>query len=155
MDRIVTVPRIVFIIIIIAIIILIAVFAVTNIKAKANDTRRLSNIGTIQEVLFDINKETNDFTRSGCLSDSFVSGCVGDNLFSQKLPFTGILSDPASTDSILKCSQTCQSDIACDYSFKTVEKENYELHFRLQKGVAGFDAGCFILTPTGIIPIEK
>ncbi|MBT5503302.1 prepilin-type N-terminal cleavage/methylation domain-containing protein [Candidatus Falkowbacteria bacterium] len=130
-----------------------AVVSLGDIREKARDTKRLSDMDALQTSLQLVNNEYGGFGADlGCPNEAqdyggaFVHQCVGGNL-GEYLTTVANMKDPLGVAS-------CQSDCTkpCDYTIRGINDDEFAVYFYLETGAGQFkEPGCYFLTDKGII----
>ena len=122
-----------------------------NSKQKdIRDTKRLKDVYAVRDAMEVVKNQTGSYERTYC-ELGFVSLCYQkDNSELLKiLPELRTLNDPRYET--VACQLNAECAKGCNYSFTTLEPDNYEVLFSLEKGVGIFSqSGCYRLTPQGI-----
>jgi prepilin-type N-terminal cleavage/methylation domain-containing protein len=123
-----------------------AVVSLGNIREKGRDTKRLSDMDAMRTAMELVNSEYGSYsTDLGCAAGAKVSTCKGKRL-QEFLATVKNLNDPSGT---ANCSTACTT--TCNYAFKTLASDDYEVYFYLETGAANFTTpGCYKIGPTGI-----
>lgn len=128
-----------------------AVVSLGNIREKARDTKRLSDIDAIRKA-FDLGKNEYgswDNEKNGCPKDNaLISTCTGGYL-AEFLPGIATLRDPIGTVSCL--DNNCVAP--CDYTFRSADDASnyYNVYFYLENGAGDFKKkGCYSLRNASI-----
>jgi len=128
-----------------------AVVSLGNIREKARDTKRLSDIDAIR-FAFNVGHEEYgswDNEKNGCPKDNTLVATCTAGYLAEFLPGITTIHDPVGTVSCL--DNSCEGP--CDYTFRGAddEKNYYNVAFYLENGAADFKTkGCYILSNKGI-----
>ncbi|MFA6537154.1 MAG: type II secretion system protein [Patescibacteria group bacterium] len=136
-----------------------AVVSFGNIREKARDTKRLSDIDAIQKAMNLLYNEENSYAPDNtCVANEAVMDCGGGKL-QEYLPSVTNISDPVG---LVKCTggmaggfylSSCLT--MCNYAFKSISDEDFELLFYLEKGSGQYNSsGCYKLTKSGIEKVQ-
>ena len=127
-----------------------SMIALGGMRSKARDAKRLSNINTLRLAMERVNNEEGTYSASNCV-EGYVHACSGATKLTEFLPALSNVKDPSYHNSIQRCNDTtCLSDAPCDYSFELMEASDFEIYFKLEKGVENYAEGCYKLTKKGI-----
>lgn len=149
-----TIVELLVVVAIVALLAALGMVALGGIRAKARDAKRFSNMNTLRTAMERINSENGSYADSDC-EVGYVHACAGISTLTNVLPSLSSLKDPGYHNDIERCTPaTCAVDQACDYSFESIDDEDYEVYFRLEKGIEGYEAGCHKLSKKGIEPID-
>ena len=128
-----------------------AVVSLGNIREKARDTRRLSDIDAIRQA-FEIGHSEYgswEIDQNGCPGEMVsISSCLGGYL-EESLPGIANLHDPIGTVNCL--ANDCLGP--CDYAFRSASDadDRYYVYFYLENGAVDFkQKGCYVLSNKGI-----
>ena len=129
-----------------------AVVSLGNIREKARDTKRLSDIDAIRTA-FNLGKSEYgswNNEKSGCpKNNALISTCVGGYL-EEFLPGIKTIKDPVGTASCL--DNNCLGP--CDYTFRSADdaQDYFNVYFYMEKGAGDFkQKGCYSLSNKGIM----
>ncbi len=125
-----------------------AVVSLGNIREKARDTKRLSDISAVQTAMELVKDKNGDYkTNLGCGVKKLYL-CTGGDL-EGFVPSLSTMKDPLSTDTSPACRSNCKA--GCVYGFDEITKTNYAIDFYLENGAGQFEEpGCYQLTEKGI-----
>lgn len=132
---------------IIALLCILAVISLSNIREKARDTKRVSDMSALQTAMETLNVEQGSYDKAGCTVGDAVNKCVGGaTKLAGYLPVIANLSDTLANGN---CATNCV--MGCDYAFTALTKTGYGVQFYLENGVGNFkDGGCYVLSEKGI-----
>lgn len=121
-----------------------AVVSLGNIREKARDTKRISDISTVQSALELANDSYNSYSKDLGCDKGVLSACKGGHL-EEFLPTIANLNDPSGTTA---CVAGCKA--VCNYALISANDTEYEIAFYLEKGVADYKTpGCYKMTRKG------
>lgn len=140
--------------IIVALIALLAIVAwvsLTGIRQKSRDTKRLNDMQSLYTAMKIVKDETGSFLN--CCGPDFlgpVSQCTGEGAQYQLdnyIPAINLMNDPSGQELV------CTLDIEkapCNYNFIEISEQSYQVKFCLERGVKGYDRGCYLLSQDGL-----
>ena len=94
-----------------------AVFSITNMKAKARDANRLSDINILQKIFDDVYGIYRAYDAVYCEVNQAVSACQSEKLL-RLLPSLSNMKDPSKV--LAACVAPCLS--SCNYSFEILRR---------------------------------
>lgn len=131
---------------IIAVLSALAVVSLSNLHEKGRDAVRISNMDDDILVAMQMikNKYGSYSEGLGCENGAVLSTCLQGTL-QEFIPKVRELNDPLGEVSCLEdCSQPC------NYAFKTLSDDDYEVLFYLETGIENYkEAGCYTFGPDG------
>ena len=124
-----------------------AVVSLGNIREKARDTKRLSDLSTLQTALSLVQEEYGGLDdAANCDPGDAVHTCTGGTI-EEFLPGIANFKDPLGET---VCS-TAACDKPCDYTPVAVEGYDWAVLFYLENGAGQYDEpGCYIQTEKGV-----
>jgi len=143
-----TLIELIVVIAIIALLSALAVVALSNIREKGRDTKRLSDMDALELALENVKVDTGNYAEDlGCVVGDTVFQCRGGELENQLVVIESI-KDPSAIE---VCDEN--SEFVCQYSFSKLEADDYEVLFFLEKGIGSYEnSGLYKLTPQGVSP---
>lgn len=141
-----TLVELLVVIAIIGLLAVLAVVSLSNLHEKGRDAVRKSNMDDDILVAMQLiqNKYGSYSEGLGCEEGSVVSSCLGGNL-QEFIPKVRELKDPIGD---VSCLNDCTAP--CNFAFKTLNDEDYEILFFLEAGVEEYaEAGCYVYGPDG------
>jgi prepilin-type N-terminal cleavage/methylation domain-containing protein len=130
-----------------------AVVALGNIREKGRDTKRLSDIDAVRSAMALAQNEYGSYSEGiGCKNGQAYI-CTGGNL-EEFLPTLKNLLDPSFIKGTHNgCASRCNEN--CNYAFKTITEDSFQLLFYLENGAGQFrEGGCYELTEKGISKVN-
>ncbi len=123
-----------------------AVVSMGNIREKARDTKRISDLSTVQTAMALVNEESNFDNLGDCDFGDALQTCTGGDL-EEYLPGIANIKDPLGE--AVCTTATCTKP--CNYAL--VDNANYDwsIMFYLETGAGQYDeAGCYLQTEKGV-----
>src|SRR3989339_1481347 len=121
-----------------------AVVSLGNIREKARDTKRISDMAAVQSAIELANDAYGSYSKDLGCATGILSTCKGGHL-EEFLPTLSNLNDPTGT---VVCTATCKA--ACNYGLISVSDTDYEFAFFVEKGAGDLKTtGCYKLTRNG------
>ena len=123
-----------------------AVVSLGNIREKARDTKRLSDLTAVQTAMALVQEEYGFEGVADCDPGDAMHTCTGGTL-EEFLPGVATLKDPLG-DTVCTVA-TCNK--ACDYTPIEVDDYDWAVLFYLENGAGQYDEpGCYIQTEKGV-----
>ena len=141
-----TLVELLVVIAIIALLAALAVVSLSNLHEKGRDAVRKSNMDDDVLVAMQLiqNKYGSYSEGLGCEEGSVINSCLGGTL-QEFIPKVRELKDPIGD---VSCLNDCSAP--CNFAFKTLNDEDYEILFFLEAGVEEYaEAGCYVYGPDG------
>jgi len=121
-----------------------AVVSLGNIREKARDTKRISDMSVVSSAMEFANDAYGGYAKDLGCATGILSLCKGGHL-EEFLPAIANLNDPLGTAA---CTATCKA--TCNYSLISVSDTDYEVAFYLEKGAGDLKTGgCYKVTRKG------
>ncbi|MFH0987757.1 MAG: type II secretion system protein [Parcubacteria group bacterium] len=143
-----TLLELLVVIAIIALLCVLALISLSNIREKARDAKRVSDMSALQTAMATLSAEQGGYDKAGCVAGDVVSKCTSTGTkLAAYLPSLANLNDPLVNGN---CATLCT--LGCNYAFVNLSKADYSVKFYLEKGVGNYqEGGCYSLTDKGIV----
>ena len=125
-----------------------AVVSLGNIREKARDTKRVSDMDAVLSAMSMTTGEYGSYkTDLGCTSGQIYK-CTGGHL-EEYLPTVQTMTDPLWKVGDEGCGGSCTT--GCNYALQALKDDSFQVKFYLENGAGQFkEEGCYKLTEAGI-----